>query len=100
MKFNKICDTISYVQEYECAKQVEGHNFCADKCLHDEIIYLNEMGIKTYGCCCGMHINCGDNDAFINISKDDIDRSIKLGYLGYINEFGAVCLRPNTRIDI
>lgn len=100
MKFSKICDTISYVQEYECNKQVKGHNFCADKCLHDEIIWLNKIGIKTYGCCCGMHINCDKSDAFINVSDEDAEKCVSLGYSYCVNQFGAICLYPQTHIDI
>ena len=99
MKFNKICDTISYVQEYECAKIVEGYSFCADKCLHDEIIWLNKIGIKTYGCCCGRHVNC-EEDAFINIGEEHLCRAIGLGYKYCVNKFRAICLSPKTCIDI
>lgn len=97
-KFNKICDTLSYIQEYECNKQVKGHNFCADKCLHDEIIWLNNMGIKTYGCCCGKHINCENNLAFINIGIESLKAAHLSGYKYYINKFGAICLIPKTQI--
>lgn len=99
-KINRICDKISHVQQYECQKIL--YDFCVDKCLYDEIKWLNDNGIQTTGCCCGKHINMPPNHILshgeINVSEDCIDKMIKLGYNYWVNKFGVYCFIPKTQI--
>lgn len=104
-KIIKTCDTISHIQQYECYKKIDfpfterGFNFC-DKCMADEIEWLIQQGIKTTGCCCGYHVDCKPeiHKPFINVDENYIDKMIKLGYDFYINDFGAFCFTPKTKI--
>lgn len=106
--FNKICDKISHVQRYECATiiNINNKNICCDKCMTDEIEWLNSQGIQTTGCCCGNHQLIKDMQypepegqwAYINIKDENIDKMLKLGYTYWVNKFGVKCFRPKTNI--
>lgn len=88
---------ISHVQMYECSEIVEGYNFCCDKCLKQEIKYLNDIGIETTGCCCGRHIG-SKTPAFISVMPESEQKMRELGYKEYKNEFGVSCFRPKQRL--
>lgn len=98
--FKQICDTISHAQCYECQEIL--YNFCVDKCLLDEIKWLNDQGIQTIGSCCGKHINIPKDNichkGSIIVSSKYIDKMIDLGYDYYINDFGVHCFISKTHI--
>ena len=99
MDFPKqICDTVSNVQMYQCAKIIkEDHvvapwpdmpdlkfNFtvCVDKCLINEIKWLWSKGIHTTGCCCGRHLEDPEDGslAYIGVCPKSIEKIKALGY--------------------
>ncbi|GEM_PF-3972161 len=48
-----------------------------DPCIYDEICQLWDMGIITYGSCCGHNLE----QSFVNVSPDHIDQMLTMGYV-------------------
>lgn len=73
---------------YECMREyadnrrklgLSEYGICVDRCLMNEIIFLWEHGIRTYGCCCGHNTGL----ACINIDEEDFVKALQLGYKKY-----------------
>ena len=95
-QFTSVCSTESRVQQYEC--QVIKNDIAFDGCLWQELNWLWRQGIETIGCCCGHHINCPHNMAYIQVKSMYEQDMIDLGYKRSVNEFGAVLFKPKTKI--
>jgi len=54
---------------------------CIDTCIVNEIKYLWDCGIKTYGCCCGH----GKDVSWVNVKPEDFNKIELLGYKKFIN---------------
>lgn len=50
---------------------------CVDTCVSKEICQLWEMGIITYGCCCGHNVT----ESMVNVDDKDIDKMLSMGYV-------------------
>lgn len=50
---------------------------CIDPCIVDEIKELWELGIITYGCCCGHNYL----NPFVNVDKRNIRQMLDMGYV-------------------
>ena len=61
---------------YTCYTKVPGYNIYCDKCLATEIRMLNDMGIKTVGCCCGHQRKQG----YVQVAPEYVQRMVELGY--------------------
>ena len=98
--FVQTCDKKSHAQLYECQECL--YDFCVDKCLLDEIKWLNDQGIQTIGSCCGKHVNIPKDSIYykgsIIVSSKYIDKMIDLGYDYWVNDFGIQCFIPKTHI--
>lgn len=57
-------------------KYTEKTHVDIDKCLVNEIKHLWDVGIRTYGCCCGHGIDRG----MINVDERDANRMVELRY--------------------
>jgi len=68
------CAQIEY-GSYNCYETTY-FDACVDRCLKTEIEYLNKIGIKTIGCCCGH----GKDIGFIQVDLDSCDKMINCGY--------------------
>ncbi len=70
----------SFVQEYQCQVLLT-NKICCDRCLADEILKLNNIGIKTIGSCCGRHVNTpADANAYIQVENGYVGKMVELGY--------------------
>lgn len=67
-----------------------GVGICVDRCIVDQVVELWEAGVKTYGSCCGHNKVQG----MINVSPDDYEKAIALGFLPYV--FPADPARKDT----
>ena len=98
--FVQTCDKKSHAQLYECQECL--YDFCVDKCLLDEIKWLNDQGIQTIGSCCGKHVDIPKDSIHykgtIIVSYKYIDKMIDLGYNYWVNDFGIQCFIPKTHI--
>lgn len=63
------------------ASGLSGYGICVDKCIADQVIYLWEHGVKTYGSCCGHNKKQG----FINVGED-FNKAVAMGFEPYIFE--------------
>lgn len=61
---------------YQCYVNVPSYKISCDKCLVTEIKMLNDMGIKTIGCCCGH----GKLQGYIQVAPEHIEKMEALGY--------------------
>ncbi len=52
MSAARVCSDVGFGC-YDCYVTVPGYDICCDKCLATEIRLLNDLGIRTVGCCCG-----------------------------------------------
>ena len=57
-----------------------------DACLAKELFSLWDKGIRTTGCCCGMHANSKANSGYIGVLESDINRMKMLGYMVKYNK--------------
>lgn len=92
----------STVQDYQCQiiaktnpKLFEKPEIAFDACLAKELFHLWDMGIKTNGCCCGRHVNCIKNLAYIGVFPEYRSQMLALGYkeLNNKNHF-----KPKTKL--
>lgn len=82
---------------YECAVTVKG--IPCDKCLSDEVLSLNSMGIKTTGSCCG-HSRV---QAYIQVDDDSVQKMHDLGYEAIpIDKFGngSNAFIPKSNLEV
>ena len=89
-----ICVNIPY-GSYICYEIIPELNICVDKCLVDEIKELNQLGIKTIGCCCGH----GKSNGFIQVQKKYVSIMKELGYTQLLvdaNGNGKWCFEPKS----
>jgi len=72
-------DIPPHMHQYKINRLKEGLSgkVCIDRCIVDKIKELWDLGIKTYGCCCGH----GEQESFVNVDKKDIQKMIDLGYI-------------------
>lgn len=80
---------------YRCYVMVPGYDISCDKCLASEIRMLNDMGIRTIGCCCGHGADAG----YIQVEPKHINAMKQLGYVE--RELDAVgngqwCFKPKS----
>lgn len=61
---------------YDCYVSIPGYDISCDKCLATEIRILNDLGIKTVGCCCGHFRTQG----YIQVAPEYAERMELLGY--------------------
>lgn len=93
-----ICENIPF-GSYLCYETIEELNICVDKCLVKEIKELNEIGIKTIGCCCGH----GRLQGFIQVQRNYVSKMKELGYEEIPvdkNGNGKWCFKPKTQFDM
>lgn len=62
---------------YCCYVMVPGYDISCDKCLASEIRMLNDMGIRTIGCCCGH----GTDTGYIQVDPRYIGDMKRIGYV-------------------
>lgn len=96
-RFFAICNFDSHVQQYEC--QVIKNDIAFDGCLWQELNWLWQQGVETVGSCCGHHINCPHDMAYIQVKSEYEQDMVNLGYEKQVNEFGAVLFKPKTKIE-
>ncbi len=80
---------------YDCYIKVPKYNIFCDRCLATEILMLNDMGIKTIGCCCGH----GKLQGYIQVSPNMVVKMKELGYKELpLNDKdnGAWCFAPKS----
>lgn len=80
---------------YKCYVKVPGYNIYCDKCLATEVRILNDMGIKTVGCCCGHRKAHG----YIQVASEYVERMKELGYQQLpeaYNGYGKWCFVPKS----
>lgn len=93
-----ICENVPF-GSYACYETIEELNICVDKCLVKEIKELNEMGIKTIGCCCGHRRLQG----FIQVQRNYVSKMKELGYEQIPvdkNGHGKWCFKPKIQFNI
>lgn len=61
----------------------KGNEIQVDKCIADEILHLNNIGIKTIQSCCGHNKNNG----FIAVEETCISKMKELGYKEIYNPY-------------
>lgn len=93
---NKVvnCKDIEF-GSYQCYAKVPGYNISCDRCLVTEIKILNDMGIKTIGCCCGHQKHPG----YIQVDPEYIEKMRALGYKHMSldkNGNGQWCFEPKS----
>lgn len=68
-----------HMGEYKSARLNAGLSamICIDPCIMEEIKYLWELGINTYGCCCGHNTY----EPMVNVGEKDIKKMLQLGYV-------------------
>lgn len=84
---------------YRCYVTVPGYDICCDKCLATEIRMLNDIGIKTIGCCCGH----GEGNGYIQVSPEYVDKMKRLSYTERkpdSNGNGPWCFIPKSILPI
>jgi len=88
------CREIEY-GSYLCYVNVPGYEIFCDKCLATEIKILNDMGIKTIGCCCGHQKHPG----YIQVVPEHTEKMETLGYKRMLldkNGNGQWCFEPKS----
>ena len=91
------CLKCSEIGTHDCCTIIPGTNICCDKCLATEIKLLNEMGIKTIGCCCGH--GKGKDYSYIQVAPEYCEKMKELGYVQQpIDEYGngQWCFEPKS----
>lgn len=91
------CLKCSEIGTYDCYVEVPGTKIYCDKCLATEIKLLNEMGIKTIGCCCGH--GKGKDYSYIQVAPECCEKMKELGYVQQpIDEYGngQWCFEPKS----
>ena len=92
------CLKCSEIGTYDCYVEVpetDGKIICCDKCLATEVKILNEIGIKTIGCCCGH----GKLQGYIQVAPEYCDRMKEMGYIERpVDEYGNGywCFKPKS----
>lgn len=79
---------------FDCYVKVSGITSC-DRCLATEVKILNELGIKTIGCCCGHGIVNG----YIQVTPKHCEKMKEIGYEQLpLDEFGngPWCFAPKS----
>lgn len=92
-----ICKNIPY-GSYVCYEIISELNICVDGCLAIEIKELNQIGIKTIGCCCGH----GKTSGFIQVQRNFVSKMKELGYKQIpveSNGNGKWCFEPKTKLN-
>lgn len=83
------------IGSYLCYVNVPGYKIACDKCLATEIKMLNDIGVKTIGCCCGHQKHPG----YIQIDPEHIEKMEALGYKRMSldkNGNGQWCFEPKS----
>lgn len=68
-----------HMESYKKAREKEGLSSLVsiDPCIFKEISKLWELGITTYGSCCGHN----KLPSFVNVAEKDIEKMLKFGYI-------------------
>lgn len=68
-----------HMNDYKEARLQNGQSptICIDPCIIDEVKELWDLGIITFGSCCGHN----KAESFVNVHDKDIDRMLELGYV-------------------
>lgn len=68
-----------HMKSYKEARLQNGQSqtICIDPCIIDEVKELWDLGIITFGSCCGHN----KAESFVNVHDKDIDRMLELGYV-------------------
>lgn len=96
----KYCSSIDF-GSYKCAVRTDYCIPYVDKCLVQEINYLNARGIQTIGCCCG-HAKKDKNGhylSYIQVDSKSVGKIIALGYEWRQvdeNGNGPWCFKPKS----
>ena len=94
---NKSVNLCSMIKSgsYDCYENTD-YGQCVDKCLVQEINYLNAIGIKTIGCCCGHN----RMDPYIQVSPSFIPKMKEIGYIQrpIVCGNGQWCFYPKTKL--
>jgi hypothetical protein len=88
-----LCGEVKF-GSYDCYESTK-YGFDVDGCLVSEINRLNNLGIKTIGCCCGH----GRKQGYIQVSPESIEDMKNFGYEQLPvdeNGNGEWCFKPKT----
>lgn len=74
-----VVDIPDHMDSYRNARLKAGLSaqICIDPCIYDEIKSLWDVGIYTYGSCCGHNVN----ESFVNVAEKDIAKMVQMGYV-------------------
>jgi hypothetical protein len=74
-----VVDIPNHMQDYRKKRIEAGFEplISIDPCIFDEIQMLWNVGIITYGCCCGHNTF----ESMVNVDDSNIDQMIDLGYV-------------------
>ena len=99
----------SQIQSYECYVELPD-GVCVDRCLAEEVKALRSKGVRTVGCCCGMHTGwqngVPEHPSYIQVNgRRSIEHMAFLGYERFHDEStheldacGCAAYLPHTNL--